>query len=232
VILKIIRLLFIVFLLIIILNSSACASLTVDKQLNPSYRLITNQILEIDSALGIRGGLAALTKTSALPATPARMSHGASIEPASPRATRSIKLNWALIARRVSTIENAWKDVRIELERRQYDQVSESWNAGYSQYYQIMATIHYFDTSLEYVKVYVAQKNSENIELSVTLLTDSFIQVKDELKVAETDGRRLFFVLGGFVGMLAAFTVTSSVVARRRDFKLLKLHKIARNTDV
>ena len=209
-------------LLVIGLGASACAPLAKDNPINPSYRLVTNQILEMDSALGTRGGLAALTQTSAPPSLPPRMTHGSSIDPASFRSTEEVKLNWVLIGRRVSTIEDAWVDVRLELDRRQPGEADESWNTWYEQYYRIMGTKHYFDSSLDYVKAYIATKDRERIELSVLQLTDAYLQVKEELKISDIDGRRPAFVSAGFVGILAALTITASLVARRRDRKFVR----------
>lgn len=183
---------------------------------------MTNEILEMDSALGTRGGLASLTQPSSQLSLPPRMSHGASIDPSSLKST-PVALNWALISRRVATIETAWEQVRLELERRQPGESNEPWNTWYEQWYRIMGTIHYFDSSLDYVKAYIATKDQENIALAVLQLTQAYIDVKDELKIPDTDSRRLTFFLSGSAIILVALTIIASLVARRRDRKFVRL---------
>jgi copper(I)-binding protein len=63
-----------------------------DDPYNPSYRVVTAQVLSIESDLGMRGGLGALLRGA---------------EPV-----------WHMAAMRVMEIEGAWTEVRLELERR------------------------------------------------------------------------------------------------------------------
>lgn len=197
-----------------------CISPDTNNALNPSNRLVNTQILAIDSALGLRGGLAALTRTSTVPTIPEGMLHGSSLGTSSLQ-KEEVKLNWALISRRVSTIENAWEDIRSELDLRS-SELSESWAEGYIEYYRIMAVKHDFDTSLGAVKLDVSEKNEERIELSVALLTEAFIAAKDVLGTPVVDHRRLILVSSGLMMLLVGITVATSLIVRRRDRRFIK----------
>jgi len=205
-------------LLIICTTFSACTSPDINNSLNPSYRQLTTQILEIDSALGLRGGLGALTRTSTAPTIPEGMLHGSSLGTAVEK--EEVKLNWPLIGRRVSTIESAWKDIRLELDRRSIE-LSESWGEGYIEYFRIMAAKHDFDTNLEAVKLDVSEKQKERIELSVALLTEAFIGTKEVLYNAVVDNRRLTIVLVSFASTLVGLTIAISLIARRLDRRFM-----------
>jgi len=209
-------------LLTLCLAFSGCSSPDITDPINPSYRLVTTQILEIDSALGTRGGLAALTRTSSAPTIPEGMQHGSSLDPSSLESSQKVELNWALIGRRVATIESAWEDLRAELDRRAVDAISESWNEGYTEWFQIMVVKHDFDTSLMAVKLDVSEKAEERIALSVALLTQGFIGAKDALSRDAIDRGRVIFVSVGFVSVLVGLTVAASLIARRRDRRFVR----------
>ena len=206
-----------VLLLTLCLAFSGCSFPDTTDPVNPSYRLVTTQILEIDSALGTRGGLAALTQTSTAPTIPEGMLHGSSLDLSSLESSQKVELNWALIGRRAATIENAWADLRSELDRRAIDAISQSWEEGYIEWFQIMAAKHDFDTSLMAVKLDVSEKQEERIALSVALLTQAFVGTKDVLSSDAIDHRRVTLVSVGFVSILVCLTVAASLIARRRD---------------
>ncbi len=206
-------------LLILSATFSACASPDINNSINPSYRLLNTQILEIDSALGLRGGLGALTRTSTGPVIPEGMLHGSSLGTSSTE-PQEVKLNWALISRRVSTIENAWEDINAELDRRA-SELSESWGEGYIEYFRIMAARHDFNTGLEAVKLDVAEKNKERIELSVAILTQGFIAVKEVLSYPIVDHRRVTTVSVTFASAVVGLTVAASLIARHRDKRFI-----------
>lgn len=206
-------------LLLLGVASSACVSPDITNSINPSYRLVTTQVLEIESALGTRGGLAVLTRTSTDPTIPEGTLHGSSLDTSSLQ-KEEVELNWALIGRRVSTIENAWEDIRSELDRRS-SELSESWGAGYIEYYRIMAAKHDFETSLMAVKLDVSEKQKERIELSVALLTQAFIATKEVLGNAMVDDRRVTIVSVSFALTLVGLTVVASLIARRRDRRFI-----------
>ena len=212
-------------LLILFTVFSACTSPDINNSINPSYRLLNTQILEIDSALGLRGGLGALTRTSTAPTIPEGMLHGSSLGTSSLQ-EEAVELNWALIGRRVSTIENAWEDIRLELDRRSTE-LSESWGEGYIEYFRIMAAKHDFDTSLGAVKLDVSEKQKERIELSVALLTEAFIGTKEVLGSAMVDHRRLTIVSVSFASALVGLTIAASLIARRRDRRFI----MSKNSD-
>ena len=198
---------------------SACTSPDITNSVNPSYRLLNTQILEIDSALGLRGGLAALTQTSTGPTIPAGMLHGSSLDTSSLQ-KQEVKLNWALIGRRVTTIENAWQDISSELDRRS-SELSESWGEGYIEYFRIMAAKHDFDTGLGAVKLDVSEKQKQRIELSVAILTQGFIQTKEVLGYPIVDHRRVTIVSVSFASTLVGITVAASLIARHRDRRFI-----------
>ncbi len=195
-----------------------CSSPDTNNSINPSYRLLNTQILEIDSALGLRGGLAALTQTSTGPVIPEGMLHGSSL--GTPPEQEEVKLNWALIGRRVSTIDNAWADISAELDRRS-SELSESWGDEYLKYFRIMAAKHDFDTGLGAVKLDVSEKNKERIELSVAILTQGFIQTKEVLGYPIVDHRRVTIVSVSFVSTLVGLTIAVSLIARHRDRRFI-----------
>jgi hypothetical protein len=214
-------------LLILGLALPACSSPETTNPINPSYRLVTTQILEIDSALGTRGGLAALTRTSTAPTIPEGMLHGSSLDLSSLESSQKVELNWALIGRRVATIENAWEDLRAELDRRAIDAISQSWEEGYTEWFQIMAAKHDFETGLMAVKLDVSEKQEERIELSVAFLTQGFVGTKDVLSSDVVDHQRVTLVSVGFVSALVCLTVAASLIARRRDRRFVKPRTLA-----
>ena len=201
---------------------SGCSFPETTNPVNPSYRLVTTQVLEIDSALGTRGGLAALTRTSTAPTIPEGMLHGSSLDLSSLESSQKVELNWALIGRRVATIENAWEDLRAELDRRAIDAISESWEEGYGEWFQIMAAKHDFETGLIAVKLDVSEKQEERIELSVAFLTQGFVATKDALSRDAIDRGRVILVSVSFVSILLGLTVAASLIARRRDRRFVR----------
>jgi len=214
-------------LLILSATFSACTSPDIANSVNPSYRLLNTQILEIDSALGLRGGLALLTQTSTGPVIPEGMLHGSSL--GTPPKQAEVKLNWALIGRRVTTIENAWEDISSELDRRS-SELSESWGDEYLEYFRIMAAKHDFDTGLGAVKLDVSEKNKERIELSVAILTQGFIQTKEVLGYPIVDHRRVTIVSVSFASTLVGLTVAASLIARHRDRRFISYAKSAKQS--
>jgi hypothetical protein len=214
--------------LILSLSLPACSPPDTTNPINPSYRLVTTQILEIDSALGTRGGLAALTQTSTAPTIPEGMLHGSSLDLSALESSEKVELNWALIGRRAATIENAWADIRSELDRRAIEAISPSWEEGYLEWFRIMAVKHDFDTSLMAVKLDVSEKQEERIALSVALLTRAFVETKDELSRDDTVSRRVTLVLVGFLSAVVCITVAASLIARRRDRRFVKPRTLAK----
>ena len=59
---------------------------------DPSYRVVTGQVMDVDSATGVQGGLTVLLRAG--------------------------QLDWGKIAQKMQTMETGWTDVRMELERR------------------------------------------------------------------------------------------------------------------
>jgi hypothetical protein len=216
-----------VLVVILGLSLPACSSPETTNPINPSYRLVTTQILEIDSALGTRGGLAALTKTSSAPTIPEGMLHGSSLDLSALESSQKVDLNWALIGRRAATIEGAWEDLRAELDRRALDAINPSWEEGYLEWFKIMAVKHDFETGLEAVKLDVSEKREERIALSVAVLTQGFVETKDVLSSDATDGRRVTLVSVGFVSILVCLTVAASLIARWRDRRFVETRTLA-----
>jgi hypothetical protein len=213
--------------LILGLSLTACSSPETNNPINPSYRLVTTQILEIDSALGTRGGPAALTKTSSAPTIPEGMLHGSSLDLSALESSQKVELNWALIGRRVAVIERAWVDIRSELDLRATEAITPSWEEGYLEWFRIMAVKHDFDTGLMAVKLDVSEKQEERIALSVAVLTQGFVKTKDELSRDDRDSRRVALVLVGFLSAVVCITVAASLIARRRDRRFIKARTLA-----
>ena len=59
---------------------------------DPSYRVVTGQVMDVDSATGVQGGLTVLLRAG--------------------------QPDWAKIAEKMRVMESGWNDIRMELERR------------------------------------------------------------------------------------------------------------------
>jgi copper(I)-binding protein len=160
------------------------SSAEADDPYNPSYRVVTAQVLSIESALGMRGGLGALL--------------------------RGAEPSWHMAGMRVMAIEQAWPDVRLELERRADKQPDAE------------AAINSFESSLAVVKADVDAEEASGASRSLSELSGSFEEVKDVLRETEVDGRRLAIVVSAFVAGWIVLTVASRVIADRRDPKFMR----------
>lgn len=211
----------IIFLSTILIFPFACSLSNTSNPANPSYRMLTTQVLEIDSALSTRGGLASLVQsrpTSTSSSSGMGMSGGTSTS-----TTSATELNWKLISSRVSIIEKNWEDIRLELERRSI----ESGPTWYLKYYRIMAVRESFEMSLAAIKLDISNKQKERIVKSVSMINDAFAEVKKELNIPVVDSERLGIVLGGSITALIILTFLTSFIAHHKDRKLIKAVKSA-----
>ncbi len=203
---------------IAVMLAVGCGVQQIDDPRNPSFRVVTDQVLQIDSALGPRGGLPTLVQTSSGPEIPSVAAVCGVAPPPPPKK----ELNWRRIESLTSTIENAWIDIEKELERRRINEIDESWNELYLDYFENMAAVHDFETSLEALKLDIATKNEERVALSVAMVAASHIQVKTILYNAQIDSGRMILMSTGLVGTVIVLTLGLGWLGRHRDRKMMK----------
>ncbi len=155
----------------------------VDDPYNPSYRVVTSQVLSIESALGTRGGLSVLL--------------------------RGAEPSWQPAAMRVMTIEQAWPEVRLELERRAERQDG------------VEGVIDTFESALAGLRADIAAEDGRKALGSLSELTAAFDDVKGVLHKTEVDWRRLTAVVSGLALALIVLAVGSRLIGSRRDRKFM-----------
>lgn len=161
-----------------------------DDPYNSSYRVVTAEVLSIESDLGMRGGLGALL--------------------------RGAEPSWHMASMRVMEIEEAWPEVRLELERRAEHQPDAE------------PAMDSFEGALADVKAAVAAEEASGASRSLGELSGSFEEVKDVLHETEVDGRRLAIVVSSFVAGWIVLIAVSLLVANWRDPKFMRSRRKAR----